>query len=219
MNNAWIAVASVLAFNSVMLGQETRPSSAPTSQPAAQVYSAWPYDAKEAARRQDETATRLGVQKELVLDLGTNVTLKLVLIPAGAFRMGSPDREPERMPNEGPLHPVTISRAYYMGVTEVTQAQYEAVMAMNPSAFKAPESPVESVSWKQRGRVLQAGFGENKEDGSTAYRGRVGTRRACGNGHRVFLPWQPERLCLVHREFGETNAPCGAEESQCIRAL
>ena len=36
---------------------------------------------------------------------------------------------------------------YRMGRTEVTQAQWEAVMGSNPSHFKGPDRPVESVSW------------------------------------------------------------------------
>ena len=38
-------------------------------------------------------------------------------------------------------------RNYCMGVTEVTQAQYEAVMGENPSRFKGADLPVESISW------------------------------------------------------------------------
>jgi len=44
-------------------------------------------------------------------------------------------------------HEVTISKPFYMGVTEVIQAQYEAVMGTNPSIFKGATNPVEMVSW------------------------------------------------------------------------
>ena len=85
--------------------------------------------------------------EEITLDLGNNVTMRLVLIPAGNFVMGSPDSEGGRYPDEGPQHEVTISRPFYMGVFEVTQEQYEQVMGTNPSFFKGPANPVESVSW------------------------------------------------------------------------
>jgi len=85
--------------------------------------------------------------KELTLDLGGGVMMKLVLIPAGKFMMGSPDSEQGRIKDEGPQHEVTISKPFYMGVTEVTQAQYEAVMGTNPSDFKGATNPVERVSW------------------------------------------------------------------------
>jgi formylglycine-generating enzyme required for sulfatase activity len=83
----------------------------------------------------------------LTLDLGKGVTMKLVLIRPGKFMMGSPDSEQGRRADESPQHEVTISKPFYMGVTEVTQAQYEAVMGTNPSANKGPMNPVENVSW------------------------------------------------------------------------
>ena len=88
----------------------------------------------------------------LTLDLGNGVTMKLVLIPAGKFIMGSPDSEHGHQPDEGPQHVVVISKPFYMGVTEVTQAQYEAVMGTNPKnpyAFKGPANPVDSASWNE----------------------------------------------------------------------
>ena len=86
-------------------------------------------------------------RKYLELGLGGGVALKLVEIPAGKFLMGSPEGEDGRLASEGPQHEVTISKAFYMGVTEVTQAQYEAVMGKNPSQFKGRNNPVEQVSW------------------------------------------------------------------------
>jgi formylglycine-generating enzyme required for sulfatase activity len=74
--------------------------------------------------------------------------MKLVLIRPGKFMMGSPDSEQGRKGNEGPQHEVTISKPFYIGVTEVTQAQYEAVMGTNPSKFKGPTNPVEMVTWE-----------------------------------------------------------------------
>jgi formylglycine-generating enzyme required for sulfatase activity len=85
----------------------------------------------------------------LTLDLGKGVTMKLVLIGPGKFMMGSPDSEQGRGSKEGPQHEVVISKPFYMGVTEVTQAQYEAVMGTNPSQFKGPTNPVENVSWSE----------------------------------------------------------------------
>jgi formylglycine-generating enzyme required for sulfatase activity len=84
--------------------------------------------------------------EEVILDLGGGVTMKLVLIRPGKFMMGSPDSEKGRVDNEGPQHEVTISKPFYMGVTEVTQAQYEAIMSANPSTFKGETNPVENVS-------------------------------------------------------------------------
>ncbi|MCD6365081.1 MAG: SUMF1/EgtB/PvdO family nonheme iron enzyme, partial [Planctomycetes bacterium] len=63
----------------------------------------------------------------LTLNLG-GVDLKLVRIPQGTFLMGSSNGERGRAVDEGPQHQVTISREFYMGVHEVTQAQWRAMM-------------------------------------------------------------------------------------------
>ncbi len=67
------------------------------------------------------------------------------LIPAGTFQMGSTNGNGD----EQPVHSVTISRPFYLQKTEVTQAQWQAVMGSNPSYFAAcgPTCPVEQVSW------------------------------------------------------------------------
>lgn len=57
--------------------------------------------------------------KELTLDLGDKVTMKLVLIPAAKFVMGSPKKEKDRDKGEV-QHAVTISKPFYLGVYEVT---------------------------------------------------------------------------------------------------
>jgi len=54
--------------------------------------------------------------------------IELVPIPAGTFLMGSPDNETGHQSNEGPQHSVTLTKSFYMGKYEVTQAQWEAVM-------------------------------------------------------------------------------------------
>lgn len=76
-----------------------------------------------------------------------SVGMGLVYIPAGSFGMGSPFDEPGRQEDEFP-HQVTLSRPFYMGATEVTQAQWQAVMGRNPSNFQGDDRPVEKVSWR-----------------------------------------------------------------------
>jgi len=66
-----------------------------------------------------------GPARQLTLDLGGGVAMKLLLIRPGEFMMGSPNSEPARDPDEGPQHWVRITRPFYMGVTEVTNAQYD----------------------------------------------------------------------------------------------
>ncbi len=79
------------------------------------------------------------VTKHLSLDLGKGVSMKLVLIPAGKFKMGNHDTPAgtvkkvggfeRNLVDEYPAHEVTISKPFYMGIYEVTQAQWGAVMA------------------------------------------------------------------------------------------
>ncbi|MCC5828726.1 MAG: SUMF1/EgtB/PvdO family nonheme iron enzyme [Phycisphaeraceae bacterium] len=83
----------------------------------------------------------------LEFDCGQGVVLKLALIRAGEFMMGSGDDDPEAFGNEKPRHCVRITRPFYMGIYPVTQAQYLAVMGKSPSLFKGDSNPVEMVSW------------------------------------------------------------------------
>src|SRR5262249_54635527 len=89
-----------------------------------------------------------------------SIGMTLKLIPHGEFFMGSPDDASEADGAEKPLHRVRITRPFYLGACEVTQAQYEAVMRENPSHFSAngagkdrvpgqstAQCPVENVSW------------------------------------------------------------------------
>jgi len=122
------------------------------------VYTQWPFSAAEARRRQEETATFLGVKDEEELDLGGGVKLTLVLIPAGEFVMGSPEKPPPELARlegaipdwyrrEVPAHRVRITRPFWLGKGEVTQKQWLAVMGKNPSQYLGPQNPVERVSW------------------------------------------------------------------------
>ena len=73
-----------------------------------------------------------------------------MLIPAGSFTMGSPTGERGRGTDER-QHPVTISKPFYLQITEVTQKQWTQLMGSNPSSFKdgGDDFPVESVSWNK----------------------------------------------------------------------
>ena len=92
--------------------------------------------------------------------LTNSLGMQFVQIPAGRFLMGS-DAE-----GYGPEHEVQVP-AFYLGVHEVTQAQWQAVMGYNPSAFPDPSRPVEQVSWLD----VQAFLEElNRREGTNRYR-------------------------------------------------
>ncbi|MHC5058939.1 MAG: formylglycine-generating enzyme family protein [Planctomycetota bacterium] len=88
--------------------------------------------------------------------LGSGIVLELAIVPAGQFLMGSPSSESGRVNNEGPQHCVVITRPFYMGKYEVTQAQYEHVMGKNTSHFTGQQNPVEMVSWDEASAFCQA---------------------------------------------------------------
>ena len=79
------------------------------------------------------------------MDNLNGVPIEMVLVPGWIFRMGSPESEGPN--DERPQHQVAVP-AFYMSKYEVTQAQYRAVMGVNPSEFQGDDLPVENVSWK-----------------------------------------------------------------------
>lgn len=81
----------------------------------------------------------------LIADLG----LEMIWVEAGSFVMGSSTEEADRNKAEGPQTRVKLSKGFWLGKTEVTQAQWAAVMGDNPSHFKeaGTNAPVEHVSW------------------------------------------------------------------------
>ena len=74
--------------------------------------------------------------------------IEMLLVPGGTFMMGCSPGDAECGSDESPAHQVTLTNAFYMGKTEVTQAQWTAKMGNNPSYFSGqPNNPVDQVSW------------------------------------------------------------------------
>ena len=69
-------------------------------------------------------------------EITNSIGMKLALIPAGKFMMGSPKDEKDRNTVEE-QHEVSITKPFHLGVYVVTQAEYEKVMGNNPSWFSA----------------------------------------------------------------------------------
>ncbi len=96
-------------------------------------------------------------------EITNNIGIKLILIPAGEFLMGSENGRD----NEKPVRKVIISNPFYLGKYPVTQTQWRVVMGNNPSHFQQkegwifgkqkdnPEQPVENVSWDDAQEFLQ----------------------------------------------------------------
>jgi formylglycine-generating enzyme required for sulfatase activity len=162
-----VAAAAVLVAvlaASVLMGRGAEPArperEAPTSEAAAPSAS----DEAEEPGRPDPTPPSPGTESGApsgssvppppgeprptteCIDLGGGVKLDLALIEPGEFLMGSPEGEKGRG-DEETQHAVKLTRAFHMGVTEVTQAQWMAVMRTTPGHFRGDALPVEQVSW------------------------------------------------------------------------
>ena len=111
---------------------------------------------ERAVAAQKECSKRL----QLPVEITNSIEMKLKLMPAGEFMMGSTKsplelvrmfdlakKSAKEFTREHPQHKVRITKPFYLGVYEVTQEQYEKVMGKNPSSFKGASNPVEKVSW------------------------------------------------------------------------
>ena len=83
---------------------------------------------------------------------GSVPEMQFVRIPEGSFDMGF---GADASSDQAPVHRVTISRPFELERTEVTQAQWRAVMGSNPSHFQGDQRPVEQVSWSEAQEFIQ----------------------------------------------------------------
>ncbi|MEI6141872.1 MAG: formylglycine-generating enzyme family protein, partial [Mariniphaga sp.] len=88
-----------------------------------------------------ETFFSLSFGREIT-ETANGAFIEMVAIKGGTFQMGSN----YGVAYEKPIHTVTVSD-FHIGKTEVTQAQWVAIMGSNPSSFKGDNLPVENVSW------------------------------------------------------------------------
>ncbi len=93
--------------------------------------------------------------------ISNSIAMALVKIPGGTFVMGEAGRA-----NRLPTREVTIA-PFYIGIYEVTQAQWQAVMGYNPSEYKDSRRPVEQVSWLEVQSFLEE---LNRLEGTNRYR-------------------------------------------------
>ena len=94
------------------------------------------------------TASGKKTPKELKLKLGEGVTMEFVYIKPGEFVMGGESEKDGRFECvEVPKHEVQLTKGFYLGKYEVTQAQFQSIMGSNPSgSTKSPDCPVDNVS-------------------------------------------------------------------------
>ena len=151
--------------------------------------------------------------------------MEFVLVPAGDFQMGCSPSDKECGSAEKPVHPVKITKPFYIGKFEVTQGQWKGLMGGNPSYFnetRAADSwkdrPVEQVSWNAVQEFLQKmGAGENGRkyrlptEAEWEYAARAGDRCDARQRRRARR--------LVVGEQRRRNASGGQTEAQCMGNL
>ena len=82
--------------------------------------------------------------------------VEMAVLPAGEFVMGGEGDDDER-----PAHKVRLP-AFCMDRAEVTQGSYESLMGANPSRFKGPDRPVESLAWSSAAKYCNV---RSRKDG------------------------------------------------------
>ena len=109
----------------------------------------------------------------------------MVVVPAGEFMMGSPEREPDRNASEGPQHKVTIAKPFAVGKFEVTFEEWDACVPRPVTARTRPlgarSEPVINVSWDDHQRVCRLAVAADEQGLPAVDRGGMGV---CGASRR-----------------------------------
>ena len=196
-----------------------------------------PFDADQAKKHQEEWAAYLKVPVEYTNTIG----MKFRLIPPGEFMMGSTPEEiaaalmvvgdnnrwQEYVQSEMPRHEVTLTQAIYLGVNEVTQKEYEAVMRATPSHFSMTGAgkdavgdldtrnhPVETVSWNDATEFC-AKLGQKEELKPHYFRSGETVSLLDGTGYRLPTEAEWEFAC---RAGTTTKFWIGNTDDQLMKA-
>ncbi len=177
-------------------------------------------EGSEAAQiRQRQAAEALELPVEVVT---ARVGIRLRLVPAGTATRGSPPGERGRQDDEF-AHTVRITRPFFAGTFEVTQAEWEAVMGTRPWTFReaGPRAPVENVTWEEAQAFLDRlceregvprGTYRLLTEAEWEYAARAGTAAALATGDLTSTEGTCPRLDRAGwylRNSGQTVRPVG----------
>ena len=126
--------------------------------------------------------------------IAPGVMMTFCWCPAGEFLMGSPkteegredlEHDEDQVHNEDQVH-VILTQGFWMAKTEVTQAQWRAVMGSNPSCHKGDDLPVETVSWDDAQEFIKKvnGSGEIPKGGKACLPTEAQWEYACRAGEK-----------------------------------
>lgn len=160
----------------------------------------------EKKRRAAEAERRRENPEELELDCGGGVVLKLRRIEAGSFMMGSENGYDD----EKPVHKVTITQPFYMGIHPVTQAQWRQVMGSNPSFFKGDTLPVETVSWENA--MAFCGKLSRKTGRTVGLPTEAQWEYACRAGTTGDYAGKLDTMAWYDKNSGSTTHPVGTKQ-------
>jgi formylglycine-generating enzyme len=96
-------------------------------------------------------------------------------IPPGNFTSGCSPGDKDCYKDEYPNRKITLTRGFWLGQTEVTQAAYERVTGDNPSVFQGPDLPVEMVTWNEADSYCSQIGGRLPSEAEWEYAARAGT--------------------------------------------
>jgi formylglycine-generating enzyme required for sulfatase activity len=134
--------------------QEAAEAKAKAEQEAAEARARAEQEAAEARAKLPTEIYAGRVGATLGVPLSGKLVMPFAFCPAGSFKMGSPESEVDRSDDENQVS-VTLSKSFWMAKTEVTQAQWRAVMGSDPSYFKGDDLPVEEVSWDDAQKFIK----------------------------------------------------------------
>ena len=162
-----------------------------------------------------------GEPADFVRQLAAATGIRLVAIPAGTFTLGSQPGETDRDRDEGPATRVTLTEGFYLGATDVTQGQYEAVMGVNPSDFKnaGRDAPVEQVAWAdavafcQKLTERERAAGRLPDGYVFALPTEAQWEYACRAGTTGAYAGDPAKMSWYDRTSGGVTHPVGARQS------
>jgi formylglycine-generating enzyme required for sulfatase activity len=109
----------------------------------------------------------LATAADLANTYTNSIGMKFELIQAGTFMMGADRNIEYAQDRELPRHQVRISKPFYLGVYEVTQQEWTAVMGNNTFEFKGDNNPVNTISWEDVQEFIKR---LNQKEGHSLYR-------------------------------------------------